>query len=346
MIVFAFAVPGRFGDWCDALVTALAQIALPTVRPLNMNSAAEAVVDLFNHERANFLAKGPQPPPWLFRILRATDAPFTIALDDPEDAALDLICRHGLEMSDAIRRVSSSCALLTPCVSLPGVLILNPRRDWHRPEATVTAIARHFGMSIGPADVDEIVETLAGSGLGPDTNPPGWASLPEREIVAPIVAAAIGPYVDHFLGEPLRSLVWSRELLLADGHTPATHAVDIRGPVRALYYGPYIVVPAGSWTAEIVLGFSQEAIQVSFLVDLLVAGKQVVMTKVQPQTQGFHSVNLSFEIDENNSNPLEFRVINEHHAFRGKVALAGVTLTLQRAELGFSSLREELGLTA
>ena len=45
-----------------------------------------------------------------------------------------------------------------------------------------------------------------------------------------------------------------RELVMADGHVPAAHAVDVTGRVRALLYGPYISVPPGNWTAEIVLG--------------------------------------------------------------------------------------------
>src|SRR5262249_12891485 len=134
-------------------------------------------------------------------------------------------------------------------------------------------------------------------------------------------------------------------LLMADGHVPANHAVDITGRVRALLYGPYITVPPGNWTAEIVLGFSQEATESNFLIDLLVAGKQTCATNIQPTRQGVYSVNLSFVIDEANTHPLEFRVINEKPAFDGRVALGRITLTPHEdtPHLG-GTLQEELGL--
>jgi hypothetical protein len=133
--------------------------------------------------------------------------------------------------------------------------------------------------------------------------------------------------------------------MMADGHIAATHAVDITGRVRALLYGPYISVPPGNWTAEIVLGFSQEAVEENFLVDLLIAGTQICVTNIQPTRQGVYSVNLSFVIHEGNTHPLEFRVVNEKPAFDGKIALGRITLMLHQdaPHLG-EGLQEELGL--
>lgn len=345
MIVFAFAVPGRFGAWCDALITRVAERCLGAVIAIPGDSSEEVVGHLIRSEGSNFLIKGPQPGPWLHHILRSTEKPFTIALDDPRDAALDLIYRHGLEMADAVRRAASSCASMMACVALPGALVLSSSRDWEQPLATAEMIARHFGLLLGSADLEGIVEELAMAGLGPTTEAPPWLSAPEAETAISVVNGAVAPYVDHFLGATFGALTWARDLLMADGHIPAKHAVDITGRVRALFYGPYITVPPGNWTAEIVLGFSQEATEANFLVDLLIAGKQICATNIQPTRQGVYSVNLSFVIDETNTHPLEFRVINEKPAFDGRVALGRITLTLHQGtpHLG-QTLQEELGL--
>jgi hypothetical protein len=346
MMLFAFAVPGPFGEWCDVLIARMAERSLGAITPITANSSDEIATDLIRCEGANFLVRGPQPGPWLHRILKSTEKPFSIALADPREAALDLIYRHGLEMSDAVRRVGCSCASLMSCVALPGALVLNSSRDWQQPVEAGEAIARHFGLNVSRADIEEIVAELAAGGLGPQIEPPGWASDPQAEEAVRIVNSAVAPYVDHFLGAPFGSITWARELLMADGHAPANHTVDITGRVRALLYGPYITVPPGNWTAEVVLGFSQEATDVNFLIDLLVAGSQICATSIQPTRQGVYSVNLSFVIGEGNANPLEFRVINEKPAFDGRVALGRITLTLQQdaPHLG-DTLQEELGLS-
>jgi hypothetical protein len=345
MIVFAFAVPGRFGEWCDALIARMIEQCLGTVIAISANSSDEVVGHLIRSEGSNFLVKGAQPEPWLHHILRSTERPFMIALDDPRDAALDLIYRHGLEMADAVRRVGSSCASMMACVALPGALVLSPSRDWEQPLLTAEKIARHYGLLIESVELERIIADLAIAGFGPLAEAPPWISLPETETVISVVNGAIAPYVDHFLGAPFGPITWAGDLVMADGHVPAKHAVDITGRHRALLYGPYITVPPGNWTAEIVLGFSQEATEKNFLVDLLVAGKQICATNIQPTRQGVYSLNLSFVIDEANTHPLEFRVINEKPAFDGRVALGRIMLTLhQDAQHLGGTLQEELGL--
>jgi len=345
MILFSFAVPGRFGEWCDAIMSRMAEAALGSVTVVGANSPEEMATDLIRSEGANFLVRGPQPGPWLSQLLRTTGKPFTIALNDPREAAFDLIFRHGLDMADAVRRVGGSCASMMSCVALPGVLVLNASRDWHQPVRTTEMVARHFGVPLDNESIERIVGEVTAAGLGPEAVPPEWLSDPSAESVIQIIDGAVSPYVDHFLGAPFGPITWSRELVMADGHVPAIHAVDVTGRVRALLYGPYISVPPGNWTAEVVLGFSHEATEVNFIIDILVAGKQLCATSIQPSREGIYSINLSFVIDEGNAHPLEFRVVNEKPAFDGRVALGRITLTLQHdAPHLVGPLREELGL--
>jgi hypothetical protein len=77
-------------------------------------------------------------------------------------------------------------------------------------------------------------------------------------------------------------ITWVRELFLADDHRPAVQRVDGTGRVRALIYGPYIRLPLGNWSAEVVLGFSQKATDVTFVVDVLSAGSQLTVTSLRP----------------------------------------------------------------
>jgi hypothetical protein len=345
MILFAFAVPGRFGEWCDAIIARMGERALGSLRTIAAASSDDVAINFIRSDGVHFILNGFQPGPWLYRLLRETQKPFTIALDDPREAVFDLIFRQGIEMADAVRRVGSSCASMMACVTLPNVLVLNASRDWQQPSTTAEAIARHFGLKLDRTAIMSVVGDVAAAGLGPLKDQPEWNADPRAVAIAEIADGAVTPYVDHFLGARFGPITWARELVMADGHIPAAHAVDVTGRARVLLYGPYISVPPGNWNAEVVLGFSYEATDINFVVDILVAGRQLCATGIQPAHEGVHSVNLSFAIDEGNAHPLEFRVMNERPAFDGRVALGQITLTLQQVSPHLDEpLRQELGL--
>ena len=111
--------------------------------------------------------------------------------------------------------------------------------------------------------------------------------------------------------------------------------------------GVGVARPLGSWAAEVVLGFSQEATEVTFVVDILSAGSQLCVASLRPPREGVYSVNLSFVINEGTDHPIEFRVVNERAAFDGKVALSHVLLSRQQDESvsTIDIVKTELGLT-
>src|SRR6266568_4100698 len=347
MVLFSLGLPGRFGDWCDAVILRMAEAALGSVAAVTVNTPEELATALITGEGSNFLVICRQPPGWLRRMLATTDKPFIVSLDDPRVATWELLSRNGLELADAARRVSCSCVLARSCTGLPRALVVRGDRDWHQPSATAAAIANHLGVPVGPGDIERVVAELAALGLGPERDPPGSNASEPDEATLAVISGAVAPYFEHLAGGALEPITWSRELFLADGHLPATHAVDITGRVRALIYGPYINLPPGNWVAEIVLGFSHEIGEMNFIVDVLIAGLQASVTNIRPLKSGVFSINLSFLIGEENDHPVEFRVVNERAAFDGRVMLGHVTLTRQHdsSREAVEPLTTELGLS-
>jgi len=347
MVLFSLGLPGRFGDWCDAVILRMAEAALGSVAAIAANTPEELATALITGEGSSFLVIGRQPPGWLRRMLATTDKPFIFSLDDPQVATWELVSRDALELADAARRVSCSCVLARSCTVMSRALVVRSDRDWGQPSATAAAIANHLRLPVGLADIERVVAELAALGLGAERDPSGSdASVPDEATLA-VIRGAVAPYFGHLAGGALEPITWSRELFLADGHRPATHAVDITGRVRALIYGPYINLPPGNWAAEIVLGFSHEVGDMNFIVDVLIAGSQISVTNIRPLKPGVFSVNLSFLIGEENDHPVEFRVVNEHAAFDGRVMLGHVTLTVQHdtSNAAIDLLTTELGLS-
>jgi hypothetical protein len=349
MVIFSLGLPGRFADWCDAITARIVKVALGDVTAISADTPEELAVALLMVEGSNLFVSSRQPGAWLDRVLATTEKPFIVSLGDPRSIAWELVTRHGLHLADATRRVSASCAAIMSCLRRPQALVLNADPDW-QPVATTEAIARHFGLALDPVDIAKIVDdTMAFGDFSDIPSLVGGSSadqLNERNAV--VVDGAVGPYLKHFMGEPAAHITWVRELFLGDGHRPAVQPVDVTGRVRALIYGPYIRLPHGNWSAEVVLGFSQAATEVTFVVDVLSAGAQLCVTSLRPPHEGVYSVNLGFVINEQSDHPVEFRVVNERAAFDGRVALSHVRLSRQQSlsESTIDVVKTELGLTA
>src|SRR5439155_4197381 len=110
---------------------------------------------------------------------------------------------------------------------------------------------------------------------------------------------------------------------------------------------PYITIPPGHWTAEVLLGFSQEAIETNFVVDVF-GGSQLTFASIRPPTMGVFPVTLNFEVGETNDSLLEIRVMNERAAFDGRLELMQATLSSQQKipSAVLEDWTRELGLSA
>jgi hypothetical protein len=350
MVLFSIGVTGRFRDWCEAVIARIAERALGPVTTIRPNNPEELTTALLNGDGGHLLVSPGQPGAWLHRLLLATGKPVVVALDDPRKTASEMMRRHELGLAATVRQVGSGCAALTAWIALPGALVLQAERDWPRPAETLSAIARHLGLACAPGDIEAIVADLAAVGPAPDGAPAASDFDHLGEANLGVVNGALAPYLNLFQGAPLGPISWARDLFMMDGHTPATQIVDITGRVRALIYGPYIKLPPGHWSAEMMLGFSRETRDMNFVVDILMGGSQVAATNIRPAREGVFPVRLSFVIEEGNDHEVEFRVVNERAAFDGRIAIGHTVLTLQTELPGESNstvelLKAELGLS-
>jgi hypothetical protein len=344
MNLFCVSLPGRFGDWCDAAIMALATSVLGSVVPTGGSTAEELASELITSEGQNYYIGARHPSGWLREKLVAANRKFVVALDDPRYAVRDLIDRHNFGMVDAVRHVASSCARISRYLALPGALVVNAQGDWDAPVATLTAIAAHLGLAGDPAVIARIVAQLDAAGVrrSEDAAPPAGTELDPG-----LVEGALGGYGEYFATGALRPIQWGRELFYAENHQAPVHPIELSGKIRYLLFGPLIALPPGSWTAELVLGFSDDAIDTGFRVEAW-AGSLLASASIQPPRAGIFPADLSFVLEEANEGLVEIRVVNERAAIFGRLALGHATLTPRQGvpPSMTESLRLELGLAA
>lgn len=339
MILLFVGLPGRLIQWCDGVMTHLAghlggQVASGTFPALSEMFRYEAVGPIFD-DVARFLIRNVarhvvigarQPDQGLCRIFAERQVRFVLALDDPGSAVASIIAETGAEPKTAVRAVAKSCPLVMQFDGLPGALAIGADFARSDPAGAVAAIAAHFGIAVYPGEVSAIADAVGP--LGPDPCSPGGGPLagPLPAATRRMIDGALSGYRERFRNGRLDRIVWTRDLfhLGCDAGRSPTEPVDVSGG-RVLVYGPYIHLPAGSWSAQVVLGFSREAATATFLVDIYADG-QLACTTFVPGAAGVHVANLAFSSGEPSGNGVEVRVMVSSEAAAGRLAFGQVVL--------------------
>jgi hypothetical protein len=322
-------VPGRFGEWCQAVTTRLVERVLGPADRAYANTLEEFLVPAIKAEAPHIVVCSQQIVGQFWAALAEANKPFIVALDHPRHALENLVVRHGIEFLEATRMVAKSCASVASCVALPGALVLHVDRDSVDLAATVAAIADHLGLPASDVDIADAVAAFAD--FDPCQDPQEylawWDQLDNAQRA--LVIGAIDPYIVRFAGGDLGPITWERDLFLinedppVEPNPPATRPIDVTGRPRYIVHGPYITLPPGSWSAIVALGFSAEAAEVSYIVDI---GSETIRAQItfEPGEERVVEASLNFSLVT--PEIVTIHVCNERAAFDGRLALGHVVL--------------------
>jgi len=338
VILFSLGLPGRLAEWCDAVLADLVsrfgdRVTLITWPPLaNMIGYHEvaAVLDqvalsLIGTDTTHLIIGARQPDERLRAALVAMKARFVVALDDPRSAVSDILASTNGDLKAVTRAIANSCPFVMRCASSPGAITIRGYQAGLDALEAVSAVARHFEFNLNDGEAQRIVDELAARGL--HYAPVAVCEDPIK--THKVVVGALTAYAEWFAGGDLAQIVWPRELFAVNGgseHGP-TEALDVQGGARILIFGPYIHLPAGSWMARVVLGFSPEAAGHTFYVDAYSGGQRALAERsFQPMKAGVYTLDIDFSLDEPSGLGLEIRVFVSSDNARGQLAFGQVIL--------------------
>ena len=340
MILLALGLPGSFAQWGEAVLLRLVTeaggdgvaMSWPPARDMlgyeGLSSTLDEVGRVLIGDSARHLVIGAhQPDGRLCQALAAQAVPFVVLLDDPRNAVADFIAETAAAPKLAVRAIANSCPLVLRCRDLPGALVVHADRARGDLAGAASAIAAHFGLAIEPERIASVVTDLA-----PLTSWMSGAAGDELATRLPdhtrkMLDGALLSYRASFIDGQLDQILWTRDLFgpdLEPGGGPI-RPIDITGGGQFLIYGPYIQLPAGSWVARVVLGFSPETAGAAFIVDAF-AEKQLAFTTIRPDRPGVYNVDLTFSIEEPNGKGVEVRVMVVSDGARGQLAFGHVAL--------------------
>lgn len=173
------------------------------------------------------------------------------------------------------------------------------------------------------AGLNELLDRLGLTGKIAD---PGFhaarlaAAMAERQAQEPPPRrdAALGIYE-----APGHVAIWDRELFFsqetADFVCP--DPIDITGRERALFYGPFLTLPAGAWQAAVRLYFSADAARRPYRLDFGEGEQPGSHAEFWPASEGDYEFNLNTTLT--GPAPVQIRLWLAAAGFHGEVRLRG-----------------------
>jgi hypothetical protein len=330
MVFFSVGLPSRFAEWCDALILALVERQLGSAQAVALNGLDELATAFIRTPAVNVVACCRHPVPRLQAEILQAQRPFLVALGDPRAALQYLSARAGYSMADAARAVASSCAAMAAISTARHALVLTPT-DAADPRALIQAVLQHYHIRYDPADVRAVLAALPDAGFKLDEAEfRTWeAQLADRDRA--IIDGAVAPYISCFSGRELEQLVWEPDLFYMNEDPPAptlkpvTRPIELTGRVRFVVYGPFITIPAGAWTATVVIAFSAEAAEMGFVLEVF-AGRPLASARIEVTGAQVYETRLPFTIGDDLDHPIQIRICNERAAFDGRLAVGYVAL--------------------
>lgn len=332
MIYSIAGLPSRFSEWCETVLRALITTCGYNPELLVADSLEKLGQQLLARDNLSAVVVTRQPSRSLCRELLAKERAPVVVLEEPGFAVGSLVEDYDVGYTEAVRRVANALTALKPLVAAESVLVLY-RGDYPSPEPIVRIMADHFGLRIEDAAIDKIVREhpfrpAAAIPAEPFTREP---SSRFGELTPPPCDQALLPLWQSLRGDPLGEIVWSPHLFFRSGaeNGDAAEEIDLTGSGRGLIHGPYIRLPAGSWSCRMLFACNAEASGAHMLADIF-GGAVLNSARFELQESGIFEIEFAFE-NADSDTPIEMRLFTAAAVFDGTFVLGHVRLTPLKA---------------
>jgi hypothetical protein len=237
-----------------------------------------------------------------------------VFLDTPANVMHELLA-GGCDPMEAARFMTATLAPLASILREEKVLLLDRSSAEDLP-AMQTAIAAYLSPVLPlPAEAAPVGAAI---GAGPVPSLVGQALSLTRQMLVPLA--------NIVTGAPHATIVWPLACFYAGDHPNelAPPIVDVVGPARSLYYGPYFYLPRGGWRADIQMFLTRNLPDTTFGVDVA-AGTDLVRRKFRPADDGLCELSVPFVI-ERTEDRIELRIWLLRSAMEGHIGLRQVLL--------------------
>jgi hypothetical protein len=305
--------PGTFAAWGLQCVRQVlesggysAQVMPLDQEPRDADGPADAVRVLFGH--------GPVVTP-----TGSLPARTLVFLDSPAWPLHELLA-SGCDPVDAARTLTATLAPLASILREEGVLLVQ-RTSGMDLTVTRSMIAAHISgiLALSP----DLAADLAVDWPPIDTSGP---IPPIAGQALTLLRQTLTPMADLVAGKARNPIVWPLASFYSGDHPSelASSFLEVAGPSRVLYYGPYFSLPRGRWRADVQLIVSGNMHDKLLAVDIF-SGIELARHEFKPAQGGLLQASLPFAV-RSMEERIEVRVQLLEGAIEGHLGLKQVLL--------------------
>ena len=322
VVVAAFGVSTPYAYWGFGLVCALVEAISGKALHLHVTSLEQLREGFAQRAGGSVVFTSDFPDAELARFACASGIPVLVFSDDPGDTLQWVRSSRGITALEAGRLCSRMYCALAPPLTAERALVFAGRRD-EDPAIVVAAIIEHLWpgreswlaeatfehlLEVGKLDRARTVERSQYEA------PPAVETAAEQEALQTMRAAgeSYRPLVNGVMPEEIE---WPLALFTRPDNKPWSAPFDLTGPARALFWGPYMHLPAGEWTARVEFEVDDAMSGVEALTDVRV-NETVIEKNFAMPAKGIFSYDLSFRVDDPH-HAIEIRLFIKKSAIEG-----------------------------
>ena len=323
-----------------SVVRALVKVSLGEFEFISANTLADLKSNFHSssENRRSVLLYADYPQADMVSMLVEIDAPVAVCADDFATLAHYSVVWRDYGAVDAARFASMGLVNIEPLMTAPppNSLIINDEQV--RLTELVSNLAELYRIPTGPSTIRQVLADLGEAerndvSLGDFAarTTAGYATARDRlERRSPLENELIdflAPSYDQIArGRPLNELEWPDYALLRPEFPDrlTVGPIDLTGPARYFFYGPYFALSAGLWSADMSLEVQDCFSDNQIAVDVC-AAEILAIIKMKLPSRGVYGCRIEFEIVDP-SKPVEIRMQLLTGAIEGLIQVRGVRL--------------------
>ena len=333
--VAVFGVSTPFAYWGFNLVCRVVEAIAGATLHLHITSLEQLREGFARRNGGSVVLTSDFPDATLARFVCSSELPLIAFSDDLGDTLDWGMTSRGLGAVEAARlsvRVISALAL--PFSSNRTLLIAGNRHE--SPERIATAVIEHLFPGRGDWLASRTFDYLTDSGQIARDITVDRGGYRTAEYESPTSAKlreemkrTVNEYSDLMAGCWPQEIEWPLEMFTRPDNRAIRDPVDLTGPARALFYGPYLNLPVGDWIARVEFEIDGALSGVEALADVRV-NEAVTEKSFEMPAKGIFAYELSFHVADPH-HPIEIRLFTKKSAIEGVFLPRSVKVRPQRS---------------
>ena len=330
--VFGDSTP--FAYWGFHAVTRIVEAIAGSTLHLHISSLEQLREGFARRDGGSVVVTCDFPDAALARFVVDSGLPVIGFADAPADALDWTIKSRGLSALEGARFVSRLFSALALPFTCERALLIAGARD-EPPERNVAAIIEHLFPGRGEWLASRTFEHLVESGALARETTADRSQYRHPQAGPPMeglddARRAVDAYSGLMAGHWPQEIDWPLEMFTRLDNRAARDPVELTGPARALFYGPYLNLPVGDWIARVEFEIDGALSGVEALADVRV-NEAVTEKSFEMPAKGIFAYELSFSVADPH-HPIEIRLFTKKSAIEGVFLPRSVKVRLGRRE--------------